>query len=128
MVGKISGFVDGFFLIASGGGEGSFDAFFADFLRDAFAACGVEAGGIGAFGVGVFACGDELFEAGEKYPVGFGCAVELVEAALCAGVAGCTNRSGENEQSVAVAVGADAFEVEIVAGAFAFGPQPLFAA
>ena len=69
MVGKVGGFVDGFFLIAGGGGKRGFHAFFADFLRDAFAACGVEAGGVGAFGVGAFARGDKPLEPGEKDPV-----------------------------------------------------------
>src|SRR5690242_18274946 len=106
--------------IAGDGGEGDFDAFFADLLGDPRRAFGDEAGAVAGGVAGGDARGDDLREVGEPArPLRL-----AAEAALGTEVAGRPFRIGADEEGVAVAILMDGGDAQAVAAGLALLPEP----
>ena len=112
--------------------QGSLANFAAGFLLilfrpfkvgDFIDAAAEEGGGIAAFAGVIPAVLDGALEVVEELAFVLG-----VPAGVGAGVADGTGGVGLNEEGVAVAVGVDADEAEVIAGGFALGPEALLAA
>ena len=120
MVDEVGGFVDETVAVAIDGFNHTLDSLFAHLLSNLLHPFDKQTGGVGAFGHLTVATGDNVGQATHKTFV-FG----RVETSGGATVTGGADGVGLDEQSVAVAVGIERHDVEIVAGGFTLGPEGL---